>query len=270
MKPKTEELLNLLLWSADLLARPTFRNLTDSYEGWAYRNGLRRELGTLETLQLLERDPNALDDRLYRLTQKGRLHALGGRDPEDQWSRDWDGRWRLVLFDVPMAQHAHRGQLRRYLRGRGFGCLQGSVWITPEPVQGERAILGGGQTNVKTLLFLEAQPCTGESDAQIVTGAWDFEAINGRYARQLKLLGQRPDQPLHDQAAAKALQRWAAEERAAWHAAVRTDPLLPKRLLPPDYLGCRAWQQRIKVLRLAGQQLRTFEARPPHAKLCFR
>ncbi len=30
MQPKPEEFLNLLLWSADRLARPTFRNLTDS------------------------------------------------------------------------------------------------------------------------------------------------------------------------------------------------------------------------------------------------
>ena len=48
MQPKTEEFLNLLLWSADLLARPTFRNLTDSYESWAYRNGLMRQVATLE------------------------------------------------------------------------------------------------------------------------------------------------------------------------------------------------------------------------------
>jgi hypothetical protein len=29
---KTEELLNLLLWSVDTLARPTFRNLDQSFE----------------------------------------------------------------------------------------------------------------------------------------------------------------------------------------------------------------------------------------------
>jgi len=244
-----------------MLMRPTFRNLTDSYEGWVYRNGLLRQVATLERNQLLERDPNALGDRLYRLTEKGRLHALGGRDPEIQWSRRWDGQWRLVLFDVPMEQHVHRGRLRRYLRARGFGYLQGSVWITPDPVYGEREILAGGKTNVESLLLLEARPCAGESDAEIVAGAWDFEAINRRYARQLKLLAQRPDQPLHNHAAAKALQRWAAEERAAWHAAVESDPLLPRRLLPPDYLGCRAWQQRIQLLRRAAQQLRTFEGK---------
>jgi hypothetical protein len=35
VQPKTEELLNLLLWSADQSMHPTFRNLTDSCESWA-------------------------------------------------------------------------------------------------------------------------------------------------------------------------------------------------------------------------------------------
>jgi phenylacetic acid degradation operon negative regulatory protein len=267
MKPKTEEFLYLLLWSADILMRPTFRNLTDSYEAWAYRNGLSRQIAALEERQLLERDPKAPGDRLYRLTEQGRLHALGGRDPAAQWSRYWDGRWRLVLFDVPMEQHVHRNRLRRYLHAHGFGYLQGSVWITPDPLRGEREILTGGKINVESLLLLEARPCSGESAAEIAAGAWDFELINRHYARHLKLLNQRPDKSLRDNAAAKALQRWAADERTAWHAALQIDPLLPKRLLPPDYLGCRAWEQRIKVLRQAGQQLRTFRGQTDAANL---
>jgi len=190
VKSKTEEFLYLLLWSADKLMWPTFRNLTDSYESWVYRNDLSRQVATLEQLQLLERDPKATGARLYRLTEQGRLHALGGRDPAAQWSRHWDGRWRLVLFDVPMEQHVHRGRLRRYLRARRFGCLQGSVWITPNPVHGEREILTGGKINVESLLLLEARPCSGESDAEIVAGAWDFRVINRHYARHLNLLAQ--------------------------------------------------------------------------------
>src|SRR5438093_13557330 len=91
MQPKTEEFLNPLLWSADILARPTFRNLTDSYESWAYRNGLMRQVATLQEQQLLERDASTATDRLYRLTAQGRLHVLGGRDPEERWARRWDG-----------------------------------------------------------------------------------------------------------------------------------------------------------------------------------
>src|SRR5216110_1906532 len=82
MRSKTEELLNFLLWSSEKLARPTFRNLTESYESWAFRHRLFRQVDALEGQQLLERDSRAPDDRAYRLTWRGRLHALGGRDPQ--------------------------------------------------------------------------------------------------------------------------------------------------------------------------------------------
>ena len=228
------------------------------YESWAYRNGLPRQAATLERQQVLERDAGSPDDRLYRLTAQGRLHVLGGRDPEERWARAWDGQWRLVLFDLPTGQNAQRERLRRYLRDAGFGCLQNSVWISPEPLAETGKILGGGKINVESLVLLEARPCAGESDAEIVAGAWDFARINHRYARHLKTLAEHPGGVLRNDAAAKALQRWAAAEREAWLDAVTNDPLLPGRILPSDYLGQQAWRRRVEVLRDASRQLRTF------------
>ena len=262
MKPKTEELLNLLLWSAELLARPTFRNLTDSYENWAYRNGLLRQLSVLEKQQLVESNSSAPEERMFRLTAQGRLHALGGRDPNTRWSRAWDGRWRLVLFDVPIVQNSHRKRLRRYLQDRGFGYLQGSVWVSPDPLEEERKILADAKVDVGSLLLLDARPCAGESDAEIVAVSWDFERINRRYARMLSILAERPAGTLKNEAAAKALLRWAKAEREAWLDAVTNDPLLPERILPDGYLGQRAWQRRIEVLREAGRQMQTFATNP--------
>jgi len=257
MKPKSEAFLNFLLWSTDKLINPTFRNLTDSYESWAYRNGLLRQLAALEECQLVESD-SASADRLYRLTRQGRLHALGGRDPQVQWARKWDGRWRLVLFDVPTTQNAYRDRLRYYLRNKGFGCLQKSMWVTPDPLKEEREVLGDGKINVESLILLEARPCAGESDTEIVAGAWNFERINRGYARHLKILGERPGGTLGSELAAKALLRWAAAEHKAWLDAVRSDPLLPQKILPVDYLGQQAWRRRVEVLQEAGRQLRTF------------
>ena len=258
MKPQTEEFLNFLLWSADKLANPTFRNLTDSYENWAYRNGLLRQVATLEKQHLVERDRTVPNGRVYRLTRQGRLHALGGRDPQVRWSRKWDGRWRLVLFDVPITQNSYRRQLRRYLRDKGFGCLQNSVWITPDSPEEESRVLIGGKINVESLILLEARPCAGESDAEIVAGAWDFDRINRRYARHLKILSGWPCGKLGKEVAAKTLLRWAAAEREAWLDAVTNDPLLPGKILPADYMGQQVWRRRVEVLQEAGRQLRAF------------
>lgn len=258
--PKTEEFLNLLLWSAEMLAKPTFRRLTmGSYEGWLYRNGLSDRIRALQKRGTLEANGSSRKDRCYRLTEHGRLHALGGRDPQAQWSRVWDRRWRLVLFDVPVRYSARREDLRRSLREQAFGCLQGSVWVSPDPLNLDEGLVKKGKVAGESLCLMEAQPGPGMRDADIVEEAWDFNRINSHYTRHLTVLDARPDEPLRTTAAAHAMQRWSAQERAAWLAAVTIDPLLPKRLLPRGYLGCHAWQRRIGVLRRAGRQLHSFQ-----------
>jgi phenylacetic acid degradation operon negative regulatory protein len=254
MGPKTEELLNTLLWSGEFLVNPSWRSLFESYEGWAYRNGLLIQLGRLEQRKWVARKSKERNDRVYHLSAQGRLHALGGRDPEVRWGRAWDGRWRLVIFDIPSGQNAEREWLRRYLRGRDFGCLQNSVWIAPDPMEEERRTLGKSSISVESLVLLEARACAGESNEEIVSGAWDFDRINQGYSRYLKILARRPAGVIKSEAAARKLFHWMSEERKAWLAAIRMDPLLPARLLPGGYLGQKAWRRRIQVMRESAQQ----------------
>jgi phenylacetic acid degradation operon negative regulatory protein len=263
MKAKTEELLYFMLWTCDMIRRPTFRNLTDSFESWAYRNGFQRRLAELERQRLLETRSDAGapargGERVRRLTEAGQLHALGGRDPEACWRRKWDGRWRLVLFDLPAAEGTARNRLRNFLRKHGFGWLQNSVWVSPHALPDQNALLAGADVTVESLLFLEARPSAGETDKEIVLGAWDFHKLNGLYARHLKVLEARPKQILQNAMAAEAFRKWAAKERAAWFEAVSADPLLPEPLLPSGYLGQKAWRSRVAVLPECAEQMRSF------------
>jgi phenylacetic acid degradation operon negative regulatory protein len=258
MNAKTEELLWMLLWTCEMISRPTYRNLTESFEGWAYRNGFLRQLQRLEKQQLLECQPAGTGPRLYRLTEAGRMHASGGRDPVAQWKRKWDGRWRLVLFDVPENCRQTRDKLRVHLRHRGFGCLQNSVWITPDDAKTERALLADGPVDVEALIVLEARPCAGESDSEIVTGAWDFVKINARYTSYRQLLARRPRKHLNTKAAATIFHRWLKEEQHAWKAVMEIDPLLPACLLPREYGGRDAWRDRLEAMKQAVEQIRAF------------
>jgi DNA-binding transcriptional regulator PaaX len=260
-RAKAEDLMCGLLWTCDMLWRPTFRDLTDSYEAWAYRNGLLQELHRLEKEKFLERTGQGPDQRLYRLTQHGRVHALGGRDPEECWGRKWDGFWRMVSFDIPAAHVKTRYALHRYLRSHGFGCLQKSLWITPHPLKEEQKEVAGFPVKAKSLVFWQSTLCGGERNEQIVRAAWNFDRINDLYTEYLDVLGRRPRQLLSDPPAAKAFQAWNTEERQAWLAVMEADPLLPKALLPSDYQGCEAWAERKKVMKQAGVKMRGFSRR---------
>lgn len=265
VQPKTEELLYLLLWTLNQAMRPTFRNLDESFEGWAYRHGLLRQLRALEERSLIESQPaeSGTRDRVWRLTGNGVVHALGGRNPQEHWDRPWDGRWRLVLFDIAEERRAERRKLRAYLRSRGFGYLQNSVWLSPHPVEPERLVLRDGAVDVESLLLLEARPAARESDEDLVRGAWNFTAINRGYERAIAVLAARPRRPIGTPDAAEALRRWGRDERFAWNKAVAEDPLLPRALWPRGYLGEKAWNRRRKELTAAARLVRHF--RPPAA-----
>lgn len=240
MRPQTEELLYFLLWSADTLMRPTWRNLNDSFETWAWRNRLTRRLAELERQKLIERHPEPSLERIVRLTEQGRRLALGGRDPVSRWSRPWDGQWRLILFDLPVARTDLRQKFWRVLRQHHFGCLQGSVWTSPDTAVELRTVMDRTKVEAEAFLVMEGRPAAGESDREIVEAAWDFPSIDRRYKQYLSFLKKPP--PLDGR-----LPEWARRENAAWRAAMQLDPLLPRELLPNGYSGMEALRRRKEV-----------------------
>ncbi len=68
-----------------------------------------------------------------RLTQEGEheLARMVARSPDKRVHRRWDGRWRLVAYDIKEERRSIRLKIQEYLRAFGFIKLQNSVWIYP-------------------------------------------------------------------------------------------------------------------------------------------
>lgn len=77
-------------------------------------------------------------ERFIKLTKAGEIEALlaKARLPQARAAR-WDGKWRLVIFDIPEAASPRRDLLRRLLKKDGFLKLQSSVFISPSPLNRE-------------------------------------------------------------------------------------------------------------------------------------
>ncbi|MFY9463347.1 MAG: CRISPR-associated endonuclease Cas2 [Candidatus Sungiibacteriota bacterium] len=73
------------------------------------------------------------------LTEKGRVRALSatfqGLKIHEQ--PQWDGMWRVVMFDIPDKKKWARDTFRRSLREMGFLQMQKSVFISPYPCEEE-------------------------------------------------------------------------------------------------------------------------------------
>lgn len=77
-------------------------------------------------------------DRVFiKLTKKGRLNALLQRIAQSEINkRKWDGKWRIIVWDIPESSNHHRDHLRRFVKNLGFFKLQQSVFIRPYPIDG--------------------------------------------------------------------------------------------------------------------------------------
>lgn len=80
----------------------------------------------------------SLDDKDFaQLTPEGRhkLRSLTLSADTHVMSMAWDGKWRMVILDVPEADKEKRNALRYILKKAGFVCLKNSVWISPHPFE---------------------------------------------------------------------------------------------------------------------------------------
>src|SRR3989344_8739281 len=85
------------------------------------------------------RDIKEKDNNSYALTQKGetKLRDIVIDDIEIKEQRKWDGKWHLVIYDLPIRFKKARDAFRWKLKDLGFFQFQKSAWIYPYPCEGE-------------------------------------------------------------------------------------------------------------------------------------
>ena len=66
---------------------------------------------------------------VLKLTDKGREEALLRKILKDE---TWDGKWRIVVFDIPEKNRRVRNMLRSKLKTWGFSPWQKSVWASKQ------------------------------------------------------------------------------------------------------------------------------------------
>jgi len=242
MKAKTELLLYQLMWIGEQVVHPTINNLTTSFEAWTNKKALRQTIHRLEQQEYLETHGRSLD-RVIRLTEKGRRLVAFERNPETEWRREWDGKWRLVLFDIPQSENFLRQKLRKLLKENHFGCFQRSVWLSPHPMDSINELVRKVAPGLASLSLMECRLLRGQSDAEVVKATWDYSRINENYKVYIDYLNRHPAKRILED-----IDQFIVEEKRLWESALMHDPLLPKTLAPSEYLGKKAWYLRKRKL----------------------
>lgn len=92
------------------------------------------------------------------LTAKGKekLREWEKRDYQLPRPEKWDGKWRVLIFDIPEKRKELREKVRNTLRAIGFKWLQDSVWVYPFDCEDFIALLKADFCIGKDLLYIIA------------------------------------------------------------------------------------------------------------------
>lgn len=93
-----------------------------------------------------------------RLTEKGELAAalLGKGRLLPQKPKRWDGKWHLLIFDIPERRRSIRAKIRMTLITLGFIRLQDSVWVYPYDCEDLIVLLKADAKAGKDVLYVIA------------------------------------------------------------------------------------------------------------------
>ncbi len=160
----------------------------------------------------------------YRVLDLGRKEILR-QFPLLEWrKKPWDGKWRVVMYDLPVRLGGRRNVLRNWLKKLGLGQWQMSIWVSPHPII-DRVDEVLGKVGLREYCSVhESRRVVGVSDKEFARKVWGLDELNGKYKDCLS-------------------EKTEANKRNMYEL-LMADPFLPKELLPSDW----AWDKLMRKI----------------------
>lgn len=103
---------------------------------------------------------------------KNRVH----RDfPLTGFSRKWNKKWVILIFDIEEKSRKLRNVLRNKLKNIGFGMLQQSVWITPLPIAKDMMEFVSNNNLNKYIFILEVSSVLLGDPKELARRVWHLD-----------------------------------------------------------------------------------------------
>lgn len=194
---------------------------------------LRKE-GWFDTRRVGRETVYSLTPHMLEILNEGRERIFRHRD------EDWEGRWTMVIYQVPESERAVREELRKRLAWHGFGQLSPSTWLSPHDLIAEARDLAAEYP----LARIDVLWCgTGDlqQDRDLAARCWDLEQLGADYQQFIRAYSGLSDEVVN----ADKDGRTALIERMQIIGDFRRfpfrDPHLPRALQPRDWPSSEAY-----------------------------
>jgi len=189
--------------------------------------------GTLSGLIKEEAIEKEEKDGSYRITEKG-FSELSLEFAFFRYLKgSWDGKWRVISYEIPEKKRDIRDRLRREMQGWGLGPWHRSFWLTPHPVISTLKDLVSQKEEEKYIQAFEADHVFGDREI-LIEKVWGKSSLDAQYRSLFK--------KWHDILSSEGEKVDKFKKIVSEYIDVlRQDPGLPKELIGESWIGFEGW-----------------------------
>ena len=189
--------------------------------------------GTISGLIKEGRIEKGKEDNNYRLTEKG-FQELSLKFPFFRFLKEkWDGRWRVISYEIPEQKREIRDRLRREMQGWGLGPWHRSFWLTPHPIITTLKSLTSQKEEEKYIQAFEADHTFGDREI-LIEKVWGKANLDKTYRELFK--------KWHDILSSDSDKLDKFKKVISHYVDIlRQDPGLPKELVGESWIGFEGW-----------------------------
>jgi hypothetical protein len=128
----------------------------EQFNTWRLKQVLKR-LHAQKLIEIVEENGN----QIVKISDQGKKKLLKyNLDTLTLQEKNWDGKWRIIIYDIFSGKQQERDLFRKTLNKMNFLLLQKSVYLTPYPCQDEVEYLRqicdvGNEVHIITVSGLE-------------------------------------------------------------------------------------------------------------------
>jgi phenylacetic acid degradation operon negative regulatory protein len=145
----------------------------------------------------------------------------------------WDGRLRIISYEIPEKKREIRDRLRREMQGWGLGPWHRSFWLTPHPILTTLKSLTSQKEEEQYIQAFEADHRLGDKQV-LIEKVWNKSSLDKAYRGLFKkwheILSSNEEK-------VNKFKKIISE----YIVLLRQDPGLPKELIGENWIGFEGW-----------------------------
>lgn len=173
-----------------------------------------------------------VEGKMYKLTAKG-FYDVVLNYPVFRFTQEkWDGKWRILSYEIPEKKRELRDALRRVVASWGLGPWHRSFWLTPHPILDSLKKLISEKEESAYIQTFEADHVFGDRNI-LIEKVWGKTNLENKYRALFK--------SWHSTLSAEQTKVQKLKKVVTDYVEIlRQDPGLPKNLIGEQWIGFEA------------------------------